>query len=390
MTLLIRRITLAVLSLALVGAAVTLPAAAKNDAVAVASKKCKKKGKKASAAKKKKRCGSGSGSGSRGESTLPGVPTRPSPQQPAPPATPPPVLVSGVSLTDSIVLGGTNTDGQVTINSPAPTGGQQVDLQSSDSSRASVPSAVQVAAGQTTANFTVGTSIGPTVDTTVSASIGGSSQSVPLRVVDKPSVVDLHLQDNCFRGTSLSNYGANRVTLDVTAPIDEVVSLGSDSASLTVPTSVTVPAGSKTAIFGIGTAPPVQTSPPVTVTGTLFSSSAFDTAPVIDTTTPSALTGLSLSPDHVTVGNPSTGNVTLDCEAPSGGTVVSLHSDNTDVTFANDTPDDTVTIPQGKLSPPGGFQISTAAIGTATISATIGGTGCPTCQQTLTVEGLGT
>jgi hypothetical protein len=391
-SLLIRRITLAVLSLALVGAAFTLPAAAKKDPVASASKcKKKKKGSKASTAKKRKKrgCGSGSG-GARGESTLPGVPTPPNPQQPAsPPAPPATPGVSALTVTDNPVLGGRDTDAHVTISPAAPSGGQQVDLSSSDSSRASVPSAVQVAAGQTSANFTINTTAGPTTAPNISASIGASSQSVALNVVDKPSIVGLNLDHNCFPNGQ-TNYGASTVTLDVAAPVNESVSVTSDASADLNPfaSPITVPQGSKVGVFSVNTMNP---NPLVTVTGTpavagALNGSASDTASVRSSTA-SKVGGVSVSPDHVTVGSPSTGTVALSCEAPSGGQLVNLHSDNPDMTFASSgTVNATVTVPQDSLTAT--FQINTAAIGTANISATTDGS--DSHSAVLTVEGLGT
>jgi len=69
--------------------------------------------------------------------------------------------VNAVALTDNPVLDGTSTSGQVTISGPAASGGQIVDLQSSDP-RVTVPGSVVVTATQTTASFAVNTSVGPT------------------------------------------------------------------------------------------------------------------------------------------------------------------------------------------------------------------------------------
>jgi hypothetical protein len=199
------------------------------------------------------------------------------------------------------------------------------------------------------------------------------------QVVDKPSVVALDLDHKCFPGTGLTNYGANSVTLDVAAGVNTQVDLLSSAPSdLSVPAFVMVPSGAKSAIFGVNT---TNLNPLVTVTGSYNGTQASDTASVRNTSTASAVTSLTLSPDHVTAGNPSTGTVTLDCEALSGGSAVSLSSDNPDVTVPS-----TVTVLQDKLS--ANFQITVAptASGTATISATLGGTQ----QAVLTIEDLGT
>jgi hypothetical protein len=389
-SLLIRRITLAVLSLALVGAAFTLPAAAKKDPVASASKKCKKKSKKASVAKKKKKCGSGGGGGG-GSSGLPGVPSHPSTVQPPSTPAPPTFLVDAIDLTDATVLGGTGTNGSVTISSPAPSGGQTVDLQSSAPGRVSVPSAVQVAPGQVTAGFAVTTTTGPTVTPGITASIGSSSQSVFLKVVDKPSIVALNLDHNCFP-EGQTNFGASTVSLDVPAPVNETVALSSNSSLNLNPTNptVTVPAGSRTAVFGVDTPSPGNA---ITITGDPADSSllgtANDTADVRSTATASQMApgGLTLSPDHVTVGDTPTGTVTLDCEALAGGAVVHLSSSDPNVVVPS-----TVTVDQDKLSKTFDITTSGASPGDVTISAWTNNSPPPGDTRTavLSLSNLGT
>jgi hypothetical protein len=271
---LIRRITLAALLAALVGGSLALPASSKTGPVATASK-CKKakKGKH----KKKKKCGSRPSG-----TTLPGQATHATPTQPSstpPPAPPQALAMSGIGLSENPVLTGRSTSGQVTISGAAPSGGQPVTLQSSDPTRVVVPASVVVAAGQTTATFPVNTTVGGLVTVTVTASIGASSVNAQLTVVSEPSVPSVALQRQCF---SPGTFGSNRATLDVAAPADTPVDLLSDSVFFTVPTTVTIPSGSKSALFStLALAPVVST--PVTVTATLGSSQATDTASVSPT-----------------------------------------------------------------------------------------------------------
>src|SRR5207342_2205662 len=145
---LIRRITLAALVAALAGGTLAMRASSKTGPVASASK-CKK-GKKGT--HKKRKCGRPS------VSSIPGQTTHSPPTQPPPP--PPPAQVSVIGVTDNPVLAGDSTTGHVTINRTAPTGGQTVTLQSDQPARAAVPASVVVAAGQTSATFTVDTTAG--------------------------------------------------------------------------------------------------------------------------------------------------------------------------------------------------------------------------------------
>jgi hypothetical protein len=371
MSVLIRRITLAALLAAFVGGSLALPASSKTGPVASASK-CKK-AKKGKHKKKKKKCGGGRSS----EATLPGQSTHSTPTQPPPP--PPAVGMRAIGVTDNPILGGTPTSGQVTINGAAPSGGQPVALHSSDPT-VTVPTGVVVATGQTTAGFSVDTTHGVAATATLTASIGGSNVSTDLKVVAHPSVASVTLQRTCF--TAPGTFPTNQVTLDVPAPVNTVVSLASSvSTDLAVPPTVTVPSGSKSALFGVNTS---FANPLVTVTAALAPSpSASDTASVRDLAgfVPAA-TGLSLNPDTVTAGGTSTGTVTLDCEALHGGEVVDLvSSDPSKVVVAP-----TVTVDEDELTAT--FQISTngtTADGDYTISATAEDGG-PTRQATLTVD----
>jgi hypothetical protein len=202
-------------------------------------------------------------------------------------------------------------------------------------------------------------------------------------VVTDPSVLSVTLERQCFTGAG--SFTSNRVTLNVPAPVDTVLDLSSDTpTSLTAPSTVTVPSGSRSAFFAVNTLLPSLS--PVLVTATLNTappSAASDSARVIATSQRS-VADLSLSPDSVTSGSPSTGTVTLDCEAPTGGTDVALSSTGlTGVTVPS-----SATVPEGQLSAT--FQISTigAASGNATISADSGTGGAQ--QKTLQVNNLGT
>ena len=365
---LIRRITLAALVASLAGGTLAMPASSKTGPVASASK-CKT-GKKGGHKKKKRKCGRPS------VSSMPGQATHSTPTQPPPP--PPTAQVSVIGVTDNPVLAGDSTTGHVTINRTAPTGGQTVTLQSDQPARAAVPANVVVAAGQTSATFTVDTTAGASVTATLTASIGAGNVNTQLSVVSDPSVKSVALERQCFTGPSTFN--SNRVSLDVPAPADTPVALqSSNPLVLTVPPTVSVPSGSSSALFGVATVAP---SSSVTVTATLGSSQATDSASVSPTSPNPEVTGLALAPDTVTAGNSTAATVTLDCEAPAGGAVVDLSSSLAGVTVPL-----TVTVAQDQLSAT--FQVTTVGTtrGDATIIASRGDS-----QQTavLHVNDLGT
>jgi uncharacterized repeat protein (TIGR03803 family) len=100
---------------------------------------------------------------------------------PAPPA-PLPTL-TGLTLAPSGVVGGHSSTGTVTLGGPAPSGGAVVALSSSSASVASVPAAVTVPGGATSASFVVSTKpVKRTKTTTITASYNSSSVSATLTV----------------------------------------------------------------------------------------------------------------------------------------------------------------------------------------------------------------
>src|SRR5258705_8399704 len=105
-----------------------------------------------------------------------------------------------------------------------------------------------------------------------------------------------------------------------------VVALSSGNTSLvTVPASVTVPAGQTTVNFTANTQPVTQT------TGVMVTASSGGTT--VSTTlflvVSTAVSSVTLNPSTVTGGVSSTATVTLQSAAPNGNAVVSLASSNT-------------------------------------------------------------
>jgi len=99
------------------------------------------------------------------------------------PAPPPPPTVSSLTLNPANVFGGQSSTGTVTLTGPAPAGGAQV-LLSSSNSAASVPSSVIVPAGATTATFTVNTSfVLISTSATISASYNGTTRTATLGIL---------------------------------------------------------------------------------------------------------------------------------------------------------------------------------------------------------------
>ena len=331
-----------VLAGALAGAVLAVPALSASGPQAAAAKKGKKKKckkqKKHKKGKKRKGCKTGGGSTSgRG---LPGQATPSSPTKPDQPTNPAGLEVASLSVAAGTVLAPNSTTGTVTLDDAAPAAGQQVDLQSSSPDRVSVPTSAVVAPGETQASFSVDTSVGTPVTATLTASLDASNATAQVKVVDTASVSSVQLDRQCF---TFGPFASNRVSLDVPAPEDTLVSLlSSDPSALQVPSGVTVPLGSSSAFFSVSA---LADSPSVTVTASLGSSQATDSASVSETAPPTNADDLTLKPDTVVAGQDSKGTVTLDCEAPPGGTAVTLGSSDPGVAVPA-----TVVVPEGALS----------------------------------------
>ena len=96
------------------------------------------------------------------------------------------VFVSSVSLNPSSVTAGSNVNGTVTLNKAAPSGGAVVNLSSSNTSVATVPSTVTIQSGKTSASFQGRTqSVRSPSTITISGSFGGTTKSATLTLTPK-------------------------------------------------------------------------------------------------------------------------------------------------------------------------------------------------------------
>jgi hypothetical protein len=181
-----------------------------------------------------------------------------------------PALAS-VSLSPATVVGGSLSTGTVTLSAAAPTGGAVVSL-SSASASATVPASVAVPQGGTTATFAIGTgAVTTSVSTTVSGAYAGVTRSAIL-TINPPSTVaalaSIVLSPARVVG---GNSSTATVTLAAAAPSGGVsVKLTSSRPSVvTVPASITVPAGATKASAVVTTTRPSSRSVTVTVAASL-------------------------------------------------------------------------------------------------------------------------
>lgn len=229
-------------------------------------------------------------------------------------------VASGISVSPTSVLGGTSATGTVTLSGPAPAGGRVVDL-SSSLAAASVPASVTVAAGASTATFTVATTL---IQTNAIATLSATNNGVTVTTsltVRGPAPISVTLSPTSVAGgrTSIAT-----ITIEAPAPAGGVVvDLSSSIADATVPANVIIPAGALKAAVTVTTLPVaanVSAAIRATLNGVTRSGTLVIAAPVIRTVT--------FSPASVTGGLSTPGMVTLQTPAPAGGTVVTLMSAN--------------------------------------------------------------
>jgi hypothetical protein len=175
------------------------------------------------------------------------------------------------------------------------------------------------------------------------------------------------------------NAATGSITLTGAAPAALSVALGSPSGAVSVPATVTVPAGATAATFGIATSPvSAQTVTSLTATyNGVEKTATFTVNPAASA--PVTLAMLTLAQASVVGGTPVTATVTLSAPAPAAGTVVTLQSKNSTVASVPAS----VTLPAGRTSQT--FTINTATTRrnvSTTISASYAGV---TRKATLTI-----
>ncbi len=161
-----------------------------------------------------------------------------------------PTALTGISLSQASVFGGTGVTGKVTLSGPAPSSGFKVVLKSS-SGDATAPASVQVAAGATTATFSVTTkAVAATVSATITASLGSVSKNSTL-TVETPLHALTVAPDAVTGGTS----AVGTLTLTAAAPSGGLTVTLETTASgvASAPQSVFVAGGATAATFIITT-----------------------------------------------------------------------------------------------------------------------------------------
>jgi len=175
----------------------------------------------------------------------------------APASSTPAVALSSLALNPASVTGGNSSSGTVTLSGPAPAGGAQIALTSSNTTAARTPASVTVAAGATSATFAVSTSVvSASTSVTITGTRGGVAKTATLTVKPvpppAPTLSSLTLSPSSVVGGEQSSRGT--VTLSAPAPAGgAVITLSSNNGAASVPASILIPAGASSASFTVNT-----------------------------------------------------------------------------------------------------------------------------------------
>ncbi len=321
----------------------------------------------------------------------------------------PPVTLSSLSANPPTIGGSNPSTGILTLSGPALAGGAVVALSSNQTSVATVPASVTVPAGATSVTFPITTqALSSPVSVTISANYVGGTIAASLRVApyvapnlatiasvsvssETPAYQQLGIKaiDGIVDGSPApGDYTREWATngqlagawikLTWTGPVATSQVMLYDRPNL----SDNIIAG--TLSFSDGSTVPVGTLPnngvPLTVSfaqkTVTWVQFTVNTAvgqniglaeiAVLGTVAPTSLGAVTLTPAAVSGGTPSTGTVTLNGPAPSGGAVVALNNSNSSVA----TTPASVTVPSGANSAT--FTVTTSVVSSTTAVAILG------------------
>lgn len=163
----------------------------------------------------------------------------------------PPGILS-LTVNPTSVPGGTPSTGTVTLGAPAPTGGTVVTLAVDNTSVAKVDWGLLIPAGQTAGQFAITTyPVGVSALVTVRAASPGPTKYATLTVSPVLAVAKVSIVPGTVRG---GGQATGTVTLTLPAPTDLTVTLSSSNTAVaTVPATVVIRKGAKSAGFTVST-----------------------------------------------------------------------------------------------------------------------------------------
>ena len=255
-----------------------------------------------------------------------------------------PLVINYLSISPSTIVGGCDitAGGSLYFNGPTPYDGAVVTLTSSAPNIVSVPATLKTVSRESGLTFTLTHKMVTSPQTvTITASWNGNSKTTTLTVNPFQMIAFEVYPAEVIGGTGTSGIvGLNAYPSSATGPIS--IKLASNSKFAVVPAVATVAPGASTGSFAVTTTA-VPSSTLATLTATFgtksFTSNLFVQSPTVKSISVSPATVQGSSKIEVT------GTVTLTGPAPTGGTTVTLASNNPAATVPT-----TVTIPAGKTS----------------------------------------
>jgi len=246
--------------------------------------------------------------------------------------------VNGLTVSPYSVTGAGTTTGTVTIPFAAPSGGLPVALSSSNPTYIGVPTSVTIPVGQTSTTFNVTTKdYDGSYEGFITANDGYVLQQA--RIVVQPLIISsLTILPS---PVAYGNSGTGTVTINNPAPNGGwTVNLSSSTSYVSLPASVTIPAGSTSTTFTVTPANYYKN-----YTAAIKANDGVSTLSAPMSVSCTYLSSVSASPNPVTAGGSCTGTVTISQPAPSGGWTVNLSSSTSHVTVPS-----SVVVPAGTTS----------------------------------------
>lgn len=276
--------------------------------------------------------------------------------------------IVNVVLNPTTITAGGIVNGQVNLTRPAGLTGLRIPLTNSNPGAGDIingdpndplaTDVVVVPPGATAGNFQIQTKpvASPQILTVTTNKPGYAVASANLTI--NPLVVSFTFSVSPTIMTGGQN-ATGTIALAAAAPIDLTFNLSDTSSNLSMPASITVPAGQTSITFPI-TSQVVAAIDDVTLTASLFSSSRTATIRLL----PPGVSSFTLTPNVVPWGTSSTGRIVLNQPAPAGGTLVNITNNNPlFVTHVS-----SIVIPAGQTE--GTFTINTLQV-TRNISVTM-------------------
>ncbi|MFY7953029.1 MAG: hypothetical protein ACOVT5_11020, partial [Armatimonadaceae bacterium] len=277
-----------------------------------------------------------------------------------------------LTVAPATVFGGETATATVSLMGKAPTGGVVVALESMDQTVLTVPAQVTIAAGATSANFTVTSAVVDSNQSVLLTATVGPAAATASVTVRRNGPVSLSIAPNSIIGGASAN---GKLTLQRPAPSGGLsVALTSTSPEAQVPSTVLVPAGSRVASFAITTS---------AVTADLVAGIRAERAGLVVSATVAiaapVLSAVNVVPNRVTGGLGATGTVTLTGPAPASGLVVELATSGPAASVPA-----TVVVPAGALTVP--FAIATTPVAADTTVTIVAVQNLETKTAVLTVR----